>query len=308
MLSAMPIPGTSASRIAKDNDGQPVLLFALAADARALSIMSYRLKYLELAHNVKCTIIESQRVNDGIFTLIKFTSKVRHMQEYFFHYAESLVEIIEANPTAAQFAESIKALVEIFSSLGQSPIETVQGLWAELFVINNCKDPALLLDFWHARPEEKFDFSSGYELLEIKCNSSLERAHYFSSEQLNPPTGAQGLIASLFVRQSPSGWTVQHLINSISIRLNSNFVLISKLNFITASALGNGLEESIGIKFDNQTAMDSLHFYRIDDIPKIVEGHIPNGVTEVRYKSSLKALKSVDISALPKKGKLFSAI
>lgn len=307
-LSAMPIPGAPSSRIAKDSDGYPVLLFALTSSRAGLRLKSYRLKYLGLIHNVKCTVREAGKEAEDTFTLVRFTSLVPQMQSYFIHYAESLVQIVEANPTLEQFADALQSLVDIFSMLDQAPVKSVQGLWAELFMINKGQDSKTLLSFWHARPEEKFDFNSGTEKIEVKSSSSLERVHYFSSDQLNPSTGSRALIASILVRQSSDGWSTQQLINSIAAKAEGDLSLISKLNLIIVRTLGTSLEGSIDITFDYAMANESIQLYSTDDIPKISDAHIPKGVTEVRFKSSLKPAKAIDISVFPGKGRLFGAM
>jgi len=309
-LTAELIPNAEMSRIAKDSEGQPALLFALAPDPQALRLRSYRLKYLEVIHNVKCTITESGISSTHIFTLARFTSKSDLMQEYFLEYADSLVKIIEDNPTLESFSESIGMLVRIFSTLSAPPAKSIQGLWAELFVICRSQDPAVLLNFWHARPEQKFDFDAGAEKLEIKSSTSLERAHYFSSDQLNPSVGSKILIASIAVQQASGddGYSIQQMMDSISVKLHGNFELISKLSFIVAKTLGSALEESIDMRLSYTTASQSLNFYRSEDIPKILDSQIPKDVSEVRFRSSLKYATPADLSVLPDKGRLWAAL
>ena len=82
-----------------------------------------------------------------------------------------------------------------------SPTNTVNGLWSELFLIENSTNPKELINYWHNLPEEKFDFNAGKERIEVKSSSSFERKHIFSAEQLNPPSDTQVLIASVFLKQ-----------------------------------------------------------------------------------------------------------
>jgi len=67
--------------------------------------------------------------------------------------------------------------------------------------------------------------------------------------------------------------------------------LIEKLNNIIFKTLANSLEQSIKIKFDYNISKDSLRFYRQQDIGKIEIVHIPNEVSEVRYKSDMTEVK-----------------
>lgn len=166
----------------------------------------------------------------------------------------------------------------------------------------------MLLNYWHNLPMEKFDFNSGAEKIEVKSNSNFERIHTFSSEQLNPPAETQVLIASIFIRQHSSGQSIQQLVDSITAKVQSDIDLIEKLNSIVFRTLGSSLEQSIKIKFDYNIAKDSLRFYRQQDIVKIEEIHIPNEVTEVRYKSDLTEVNPVHLDELNSKRELLLAL
>lgn len=164
-----------------------------------------------------------------------------------------------------------------------------------------------LLNYRHNIPEEKFDFNSGAEKIEVKSNSNFERIHTFSSEQLNPPTGTQVLIAFVFIRQHNNGQSIQQLVESITRKIQHDIELTDKLNYIIFKTLANSLEKSIKIKFDYTIAKESLKFYRHQDIVKIEEMHIPNEVAEVRYKSDLTKVKPIHLDELNEKRELFLA-
>lgn len=205
-------------------------------------------------------------------------------------------------------AIELNKFVEVFRSLANTPTNTVHGLWTELFLIDTSANSKMLLNYWHNLPMEKFDFNSGAEKIEVKSNSNFERIHTFSSEQLNPPAETQVLIASIFIRQHSSGQSIQQLVDSITTKVQSHIDLIEKLNHIVFRTLGNSLEQSIKIKFDYNIARDSLCFYRQQEISKIEEVHIPNAVSEVRYKSDLSTLTPIALTTLKHCGELFSSI
>lgn len=308
VFNAVPIPDYPNFRIAVNIEGNPVLLLSVINPVRNVSLKNFRLKYLQLAQNIECKITENVKTSFETFTVVIFMSEDRHLREYFLRVSESLVKSLNAKPTQEQVIETINKFVEIFRSLSDIPTNTVQGLWTELFFIDNSKQPKTLLNYWHNIPEEKFDFNSGAEKIEIKSNSNFERIHTFSFEQLNPPTGTQVLIASVFVRQNNSGKNIQQLIDNISVKIQDDLELIDKLNSIICRTLGNSLEQSIKIKFDYQIAKDSLQFYKHQDIKKIEKIHVPTEVSEVRYKSDLSAINSTNIAILKPEGVLFSSI
>lgn len=308
VFNAIPIPEYPNFRVAIDIEGDPIILLSVLNPINNIALKNFRLKYLQLEQNIECKISENGKSSFQTFTVITFTSADRNLQEYFLRISETLIKTLNNKPTQQQVIESLNKFVEVFRAMADTPTNTVQGLWTELFLIDNSKNPQTLLNYWHNIPEEKFDFNSGEEKIEVKSNSNFEREHTFSSEQLNPPAGAQVLVASIFVRQNNAGQSIQQLVDNITIKINNNYDLVEKLNNIVCKTLGNSLEQSIRIKFDYNIARESLLFYRHQDISKIEEVHIPDAVSEVRYKSDLSTLKHIDLTALENSGKLFSKI
>lgn len=305
--SATRVPNYPNFRVAVDADGNPVLLLSVAKIEKNAALKNFRLKYLQLVQNVKCKITENNQTSFQEFTVITFISSDRPLQEYFLRVSETLIKSLSSNPTQQQVVETLNKFVEIFRSLSDSPQKTAQGLWAELFLIDNCSDSEALLNYWHNFPEDKFDFDSGAEKIEVKSNSTCKRIHHFSSEQLNPSKEAEVLIASIFVQQCSWGTDIQELVGSIAAKIQ-DIDLINKLNTLVCHTLGNSFDQSIKIKFDYQAAKDSLRFYEYQAIPKIEEAHIPAEVSEVKYKSDLSQVTPVNIAYLQSKGALFSSI
>ena len=307
-FNAIPIPEYPSFRIAIDIEGNPILLLSVANTVKNIALKNFRLKYLQLQQNIECKISENGKSSFQTFTVITFTSSDRNLQEYFLRISETLVKTLSNKPTQQQVIESLNKFVEVFRALTDTPTNTVHGLWTELFLIESSTNPKTLLNYWHNIPEEKFDFNSGEEKIEVKSNSNFERLHTFSSEQLNPPTGTQVLIASIFIRQNNAGQSIQQLVGSIASKVQHDIDLADKLNNIVCKTLGNSLEQSIKIKFDYNIAKDSLQFYRHQDISKIEEVHIPDTVSEVRYKSDLTELNAVKPENFLTPKDLFSSI
>lgn len=308
VFNAIQIPEYPNFRVAIDIEGNPVILLSVFNAIKNIALKNFRLKYLQLEQNIECKISENGKSTFQTFTVITFTSTDRNLQEYFLRISETLIKTLSNKPTQQQVIESLNKFVEVFRALTDTPTNTVHGLWTELFLIDSSKSPKIVLSYWHNIPEEKFDFNSGEEKIEVKSNSNFERVHTFSSEQLNPPKGTEVLVASIFIRQNNSGQNIQQLVDSITTKVNYEIDLIDKLNNIVCKTLGNSLEQSIKIKFDYNIAKDSLQFYKQQDISKIEEIHIPNEVSEVKYKSNLTELNTVNIKTIEKKGNLFGSI
>lgn len=307
LFNAITLSDFPFAKVAVNNEELPVILISSIADKTFIYQKNIRLKYLELTHNLECKVSEKNNTHLQHFTVIVFRSNQESLQHYFLGIAEILIKSLSAKPTQQEVFQTFKNFVEIFRTLSDTPTNTLQGLWAELFLIDIAKIPSNLLNYWHNKPEEKFDFNADTEKIEVKSSSTLERIHTFSSEQLNPPNETQVLIASAFVKQHSSGKSIQQLVDSITAKIQNNIDLTSKLNSIVCKTLGSSLEQSIKIKFDYNVAKSSLRFYRHQDIIKIEEFHIPNEVSEVRYKSDLTDLRPVAPQEIGD-GQLFNAI
>ena len=308
ILSASQITDLPQCRVAVNNEGNPVILLSVSNPVRNLSLKNFRLKYLQLAHNIECKISENGKTFLESFTVITFTSQDRHLQEYFLRICESLVHSLKTKPTQEQVVDSLKKVIEVFRALSDTPTNTVQGLWAELFLIDISTNPITILNYWHNNPQERFDFNSGEEKIEIKSSGNFERIHTFSSEQLNPPENTSVLIGSVFIRPNSTGKSIQDLVDSIVERLAGDIELIDKVNTGVIRTLGNSLEQSFKIKFDYQVALESIKFYRHEDIKKIEKISIPIEVIEVRYKSDLTLIKPIEPKDLNDKGELYDSI
>lgn len=308
VFNAISIPEYPNFRIAIDFEGNAVLLLSVAKRIKDLSLKNFRLKYLQLEQNLECRIYENDSFKLQTFTVVTFRCSDRNLQEYFLRISETLVSTIGQKPTQQQVIDSLKKFVEVFKTLTDSPTNTINGLWAELFLIENSSNPKSVINYWHNLPEEKFDFNAGLERIEVKSSSNFERKHIFSAEQLNPPSDTQVLIASIFLKQHNSGMNIQQLLESISKKVNYDFETADKLNSIVFRTLGSSLEHSIGIKFDYAIAIQSLQFYRHQDIDKIEEIHIGNNVSEVKYKSDLTKINPVELGKLKEKQILFNAL
>jgi Putative PD-(D/E)XK family member, (DUF4420) len=304
VFTAIQIPEYPNFRVAIDIEGNPIILLSVSNAINNIALKNFRLKYLQLEQNVECKISENGKSSFQTFTVITFTSADRNLQEYFLRISETLVKTLSNKPTQQQIIESLNKFVEVFRALTDTPTNTVHGLWTELFLIANSKNPHNLLNYWHNIPEEKFDFNSGDEKIEVKSSSNFERQHIFSSEQLNPSNGIV-LIASIFIKQHINGISIQQLVDNINLKIKFDITLVEKLNNVICKTLGNSLEQSIGIKFDPQLAQSSLKFYNTLDIQKIEEYNIPKEVSELRYKSDLSNIQNINLELLPNKKELF---
>lgn len=294
------------AKIGINNLSYPIILIESKPDGTFLNHKNIRLKYLELSHNVECKITENSQSRIANFTVIKFGSVDVILQNYFFNIVENLLKELSKNPSQKEIFETFKGFIEVFRTLSNTPNSTIQGLWSELFVIESSKNIETLINYWHSRPEEKFDFNAGLEKIEVKSSSNMERIHYFTSEQLD--IGNENLlIASVFTKQTSKGKNITDLMDSIKNSLKDDS-LIEKLYSIVSKTLGSSLEQGLKIKFDYEIAKSSLRFYDSKTISKIEKVNIPDKVSEVKYRSDLTDIEPIDIHKIRPNGILFGGL
>lgn len=201
----------------------------------------------------------------------------------------------------------VEGLVELFQSLSLPQRKTVQGLWAELYLVKEAVDPASMVAGWHCSPTQRYDFASGIERIEVKSAAGRERKHHFALEQLTPPAGAIVLIASLCLERTSGGTSLRVLLQTIRYRLQSSPKVALRVELIVGETLGDALSEALDDTFDEQLAAASLAFYRASDVPR-PSGTVPTEVTEVRFVASLENTDPIDSPPnSPGVGGLFSA-
>ena len=287
--------------------GFPVIIITSKFDKTHLALKNIKLKYIELTHNLECKVSVNGKSKIENSSVIIFKSNEETLQNYYFGIALSLLNSLSKKPTQNEIFETFRNFVEIFRSLTEMPTKTIQGLWAELLLIEQSKNPSTLINYWHNIPEEKFDFNADREKIEVKSNSRLERIHIFTAEQLNPSIDSQVIIASIFTKQISNGLNVLNLLDRIENRITEN-ELKDKVYRIVSKTLGNTFEQTTKIKYDYELAKNSLRFYKHQDISKVERINIPERVSEVKFKSDLTNITPVDLTNLSSVGQLFNYI
>lgn len=277
--------------------GFPVILISSTFSLTNSGQKNIKLKYIELTHNIECKVSENKNSDIDTFSIITFKSNDENLQCYFFGIIQSLLSKLSKKPSQKEISETFKNFIEVFRTWNELPLKTIQGLWAELILIEQSKNPETLINYWHNVPEEKFDFNADNEKIEVKSSSTLERVHIFTAEQLNPTSNDQVLIASIFTRQISTGLNLFDIVNKIDHKI-SDIELKEKLYRVISKTLGNTFEQTSIIKYDYELAKNSLRFYKYQDISKVERINIPERVSEVKFKSDLTNISSVDIGKL----------
>lgn len=266
-----------------------------------------RLQYIEIKYNASCTVSENGESRTSYFNIVTFKSDDDPLIEYFFRVIEAYLASLSTRPSNQEMFERLKGIIEIFRVLSEPPAKTLQGLWSELLVIHSAQKPRILLEYWHNCPDESFDFNSEFEKIEVKSTSRFERVHFFSAQQLNPPVGSTVVVASLFTQASRDGVGILELCRLIEIKIQHATELIDKLYFVVSKTLGQNVSQISSVRFDMRVALQSLRFYKHEDLSRIKDDAIPDEVSDVKFKSDLSTSLSVHPNQLNGKT-LFSAL
>ena len=295
-------------RLGKDTDGRPVLLVATASGGARSRPAPIELEHVRVQHDVRCLLWHSPAWSEeATFTLIHCQAGDRTLRDYFLGVVEGVLPLLGSSPSEGRVHEVIDALAELFRSLMMPARKSVQGLWAELFLIAEAADACALVAAWHVIPGEVYDFSASSQRLEVKSASGEERNHYFTLEQLHPPAGTRVLVASLFVKRAGGGQSLAELLDRVRPRVTGDPNLFLQVDRVVAASLGQSWRNALDDRFDCERAQESLHFYDAQSIPRIGQ-NLPPGVSDVRFKSDLTKATPLGIVALREAGGLFQAV
>jgi hypothetical protein len=305
-FSAIPVPDFPRLRLGKDNYGAPSLLIA-GSSMEFSKIHPVLLEHLYVRPNSECTIsFPNGELESKKFTIISCRNTDKVLNSYFLRVVAPVLSSMSEGSSEENIISSINILVELFRSLTLPSRKTIQGLWAELFIITRSKTPSILINSWHSTPEDRYDFSFESQRLEVKSSTTRSRVHHFSLEQLRPPLGTHLLVASVFVERAGSGNTIIDLINKISKRIGEDTEQLIKINKVISTTLGETLKNSLEEGFDYELAEQSLAFYECSVIPTIKEV-IPIEVSQIHFRSDINAQPTIDVKTFRTLGKLFQA-
>lgn len=305
-LTAVEVPGSQNYRLAKDTNGSPCLL--LRQPESAARPAPIRLQNLMVSYEVPCVISHlSGQQEEGTFTIVKCSSTDTALFPHFLRILSPIIATLGPTPAAAAVRRAISGLVDLFQALATPAKKSIQGLWAELLVIRSASDPRALAAAWHRLPDERVDFVSGRQRLEVKSSSIRLRLHHFSLVQLTPPQNSRLIVASLFVEPVGAGLSLRRLFDEIRSLTASEPVLQMQLDAVFYATLGANWNDGMEESFDEELARESLRFFDSADIPKI-DSPISNAVSDVRFNSDMSATVPMRVERLRASGGLFAAV
>jgi len=264
------------------------------------------LEHLTVQYDINCHISQGSDRLEEIFTVIYCTGQETALHTHFLQVANAVIASLGRCPSHMDVMQAVNKLVELFRALKSLPKKSIQGLWAELFLIARSRKPALLINAWHSSLDDRYDFNLGDQRIEVKSVSGRIRKHHFSLEQLQPPKNTEVLIASVFIERSGGGSSVSHLIDEIRLHSENDVDALLHLDQVVNIALGTNWKSAAAERFDRELAEQSLAFFEPSSIPQ-VDSALPIGVSEVHFKVDLTTTFPSNLALYRNRGGLFQA-
>lgn len=274
-------------KLGKSDEGYPK--FFICVNESTSQVKNIVRELLTVEYNQMCRVESEEGQIENTYAIITLRSPEWTLQSSFLDIVLLMLDNMQSLPSRKELAVEVENLITIFSAMENPPVKKMQGLWGELLVIEQSKYPEVLLNAWHSSPNAKFDFTLGRDKIEVKTTSSENRIHRFSLDQLNPSPSSRLLIASITVRESGpgnGGKSIRNLFDSIYAKVTGSKERLH-LYEVMAETIGRDIAKLDTVFFDYTEAVDSLDYFRAQDIPHIAKGDVPAGVTEVKFASNL---------------------
>lgn len=286
------LPKIKSHKIGISKEGLP-LFFIRCEEVSTEKVLDYNLESISIRFNQKCKLKAKDKKNtEGNYTIIALKTDSVDLQEYFLNIIYFVVLKLPEIAKLKELKIEVENLIILFTKFSKLPTKSIQGLWAEILVVEQSHNPEYLIKSWHVSPKDKFDFNDGIDKIEVKSTAKSKRIHKFSLEQLNPNKNSKLIIASVFAIETGKGYSIFDLVNSIDDRIKNKEVL-HKINEVIIDTLGCDFEKSFEHFFDYQLAKDTLAFFESESVPKINTTLISKEVSNVHFDSDLSNVEQL---------------
>ena len=299
------LPQIKNHKIGLSKDGLP-LFFIKCENKINEKALDYNLEYISIQFNQKCQLLSNdKKVADGDYTIIALKTDSVDLQEYFLNILYFVLLKLSAIPNLKELKFEVEKLISLFNKFSKLPTKTIQGLWAELLVIEQSSNPEYLIKAWHYSSKDKFDFNDGIDKIEVKSTAKSRRIHNFTLEQLNPNKNSKLIIASVFAVETGKGKTIFDLVKLIEEKVKNKEILF-RINEVFLDTLGSDFEKTFEHYFDYQLAVDSLAFFDSELVPKIEASSIRQEVSNIHFDCDLS--KTEELKKMPANSLLHNSL
>ena len=303
-FEVMDIPNIKHHKIGVSQNGHPLLF--IKNEFSEKQMLDESLELISIQYNRECNLYSDDiLLEEGRFTLIILKSDIPEIQEYFIDILYLTLYKLPQIPKLDEIRSEIATIVDLFRNFSKPSIKTIQGVWAELLVIEQSKDPDYLVNAWHSSVSSKYDFNDGVDKIEVKCTLKDRRLHRFSISQLEPNSSSNLLIASIMTSETGIGLNIFDLRERIYSSLQDK-KLIRIIDSALANTLGRDIEKAGDCFFDYHSATDYLFFYDSITIPTIKKDSIPKQILNIKFDCDLTSIDHV--IKLEYSSKLFASL
>jgi hypothetical protein len=287
------LPSVVNHKIGISEKDQP-MFFIKCEEPEVRSLLNSNLELISIQYNCKCQLINKKRIKeDGIYTVLSLKTDSVDLQSYFLEVIYLMIKKLPPDPPVKELRKELDRLIELFSKFSKPAVKSIQGLWAELLVIEVSNNPDYLIRAWHNSPLDKFDFNDGKDKIEVKSTLKDKRIHAFSADQLNPNDKTNLIIASVLILESGIGENIFDILDSIKDKVIDQDLLM-RVNEIIVKTLGNDLEKAFEKCFDYNYGVDSLKYYDGKNVPRIALTNIPIEISNVHFDCDLTNVNPIE--------------
>ena len=153
------IPNVTDHKIGITENGCPIF-FIKCDNKDQKKYPSYNLG-IDVDFGKDCDIQNGNKTIAGKYTLITLKENSENLLPYFLDIVLIVVQSIPPNSSLQLVKSEIDKLIEMFSNIIGNGTGDIQGLWAELLIIEQSKNPDYLISSWHVLKTALFDFNNG---------------------------------------------------------------------------------------------------------------------------------------------------
>lgn len=288
-FNAAPLKSVRRDFLGKDQHGAPVFLIADEGAPAYRPVVQHR--HLSAAFGVLCRLSVDGAEIVGRFALVRFEGNAAELHELFIRCVQAAIEDLPEASETSDIETRVARLLALFRSLARPAGREISGLWAELYCIAISGNVAVAVERWHSDNNEVFDFSWAQGRLEVKSTIGTFRIHDFALDQLRPPNGGAGYVASLVLKPSGAGVGVLDLARQVEAALPGQHQLQAKLWAVLVQSLGADFSDALDRRFDADLARSQLMIFRMEDIP-CVPPVADARISSVRFKADLSTVQS----------------
>lgn len=276
--------------LTKSND--LVILFNMPTGRVAEPEIGYfpNYEHIQLRLNEDLTV-ESK---DGLkiqqtFSILLFKSRDSSIRIYFLNFIRGLIEEITEDRGEDSLLLRLKQALSLFRLIGSKPRIEIQGLWAELFLINLSSESEKIASSWHCENNDLWDFHCEEWILEVKSTVKTTRGHVFNNDQiLRAKVKNNAMVASVLLSRTKDGPSIWDLFDSISKKISIEES--SRMKRLIYELLGNQLAVSLEYRFDLEYALSNLKFFEFKSLPFIDAEIISPVITKISYTLTLDGI------------------